>query len=106
MKDSTITILIVMACLLGIPATYLTLRAAGIVDKKTFGVADQNADTDIYRHSEAYREGLQRDFDELSLAYAQAKPEDKPAVLATIRHRAEGAPPEYVPANIRSLIAR
>jgi hypothetical protein len=80
------------------------IRACSIADTKTFGVAQQNADTEVYRHSEAYREGLQRDFDELTLAYAKASPEEKPAILATIRHRAEGAPPEFVPANVKVLI--
>ena len=105
MEDAKITVLSVFGFLVVIVALGLGARAWGIFDKKTFGVLDENADTEVYRHSEAYREGLQRDFDELVRQYAAAKTQDeKDALLATLRHRAEGAPPEYVPANVRALI--
>lgn len=95
---------------LGVIATIVALdvgiRACSIADTKVFGVAQQNADTEVYRHSEAFREGTQRDFDELYLAYVKATPEEKPAIVATIRHRAQGVPPEMVPANINNLLGK
>src|ERR1019366_3164304 len=83
---------------------FVSIRACNIADTKVFGVAQQNADTEVYRHSEAFREGTQRDFDELYLAYVKATPEEKLAILATMRHRAAGTPTEFVPANIKSLL--
>jgi hypothetical protein len=80
------------------------VHALTIVDTKVFGVADQNAQTDVYRHSEAYREGLQRDFDNLLVEYAKAGADEKPVILSTLRHRAEGAPPELIPPGVRALI--
>lgn len=81
------------------------LRAEGIWETKTFGVAEQNAQTEVYQHSEAYREGTQRDFDELYLEYQRAAdPASKQAILSVIRHRAEGVPTDQVPSNIRSLL--
>jgi hypothetical protein len=85
-------------------ATAVFIRTCSIADTKVFGVAQQNADTEVYRHSEAFREGTQRDFDELYLAYVKATPEEKNAIVATMRHRAEGVPPEMVPQNIKNLI--
>lgn len=83
----------------------LFLRAEGIWETKVFGVAEQNAQTEVFEHSQAYKAGNQRDLDELYLSYTTEKdPEAKKAVLSIIRHRTEGMPAEQVPANIRSLL--
>ena len=81
------------------------VRACNLASDKTFGVAEENVKTETYRQSEAYREGLQRDCEELRLAYAQAKtPEEKAAILSTLRHRVEGAPSDAVPADVKELV--
>jgi hypothetical protein len=88
-----------------ITATAICIRAASIAADKTFGVAEENVKTDTFRQSEAYREGLQRDCEELRLAYVRAKtPDEKAAVLSTLRHRVEGAPANAIPADVKELI--
>lgn len=83
------------------------VRACNIAQTATLGAAEQSADRRVYEQSKAYRDGLQRDFDELLLEYNRAKdPDSKAAVLATIRHRAEGAPADLVPPEIKSLLQR
>lgn len=106
MNENRSVVLIIVACFFGMIAAALALRAYGVFDTKTFGVAQQNADTEVFEHSEAYKAGVRRDMDELYLSYVQAKtPEEKAAVLAVIRHRAEGvADQTIIPANVRHLL--
>jgi hypothetical protein len=79
-------------------------RVFGIADTKVFGVVDQNAQREVYENTKAYRDGVRRDMDELSLAYVKATPEEKPAILAVLRHRAEGVPPELMPSEVKRLL--
>jgi hypothetical protein len=83
---------------------FVGARVLGIADTKVFGVVDQNAQREVYENTKAYRDGIRRDFDELSLAYAKATPEEKPAILAVLRHRTEGVPPELVPDDVKRLL--
>jgi hypothetical protein len=83
----------------------LFLRAERIWETKTFGVAEQNAQTQVFEQSEAFKEGTRRDFANLYLAYTTEKdPSSKQAILSVIRQRANGCPAELVPANIRSIL--
>ena len=82
------------------------IHACNTAERATLGAVDQEVDRRNVEHSQAYREGLRRDFDELILAYSRAKSDDERAViLSTLRHRVQGAPPEAVPADVKDFLA-
>ena len=83
------------------------IHACQIADKATLGRAEQRVDTQTFEESPAYRAGMRRDFDELMLSYSQAKTdEERQTILAVLRHRAEGAPPDVVPQDVKDLLAK
>jgi hypothetical protein len=100
----------IVLCIIGV-VTLLVLggfgiHACSVADQATIGRAEQKVQTQNFEESQAYREGLRRDFDELMLSYSRAKSDDERAtILAVMRHRAEGAPPDLVPANVKNMLA-
>jgi hypothetical protein len=83
------------------------IHACTIADEATLGRTEQRVRTQNFEESEAYRQGLRRDFDELMLSYSHAKSDDERAtILAVMRHRAEGAPPDLVPQDVKDLLAK
>lgn len=83
------------------------VHACVVADKATLGRAEANVETRNFKESEAYQEGVRRDFDELLLSYAHAQSHDeRAAIFAVIRHRAEGCPPELVPDDVKQLLAK
>lgn len=104
---SFITATLVIAVILCFVGAGFGIHACVIADQATLGKAEQKVQTDNFRQSEAYREGLQRDFDELLLSYSRAKSRDERAtIFSVMRHRAEGCPPEFVPQDVKDLLAK
>ena len=96
---------IILGAVILIAATGFGIHACSVGDQATLGRAEENVRTQNFEQSEAYRAGLRRDFDELLLAYTNAKTdEEKMTVLSVIRHRAEGCPPDQVPQDIKNLL--
>jgi hypothetical protein len=88
-----------------ITALVFYARGVNLASDKAFGVAEENVKTQTFQHSEAYVEGVRRDCEELKLAYVQAKtPDEKTAVLSTLRHRVEGVDPTIIPADVKELL--
>jgi hypothetical protein len=88
-----------------VAALALSLRLIGVADTKYIAPVEQNAQTKVYEGTKAYQDGVRRDFEDLRLAYIQSKdPEAKAAILATMRHRAAGVPPELLPNDVSDLI--
>jgi hypothetical protein len=82
-------------------------HACSIADQATLGRAEQSVQRQNFEESESYRAGLRRDFDELLLSYSSAKTEEeKTIIISTIRHRALGAPPDAVPQDIKTFLAK
>lgn len=80
-------------------------HACSTAEKATLGAVDAEVDRRNFEHSQAYREGLRRDCDQLMLAYAQSKdPAEKEALISTLRHRLSAAPPEAVPADAKAFL--
>lgn len=103
MKNAVISVVVIALAIVSI----FTIHALTVADKATIGRAEADIDTDNFHRSVAYREGLRRDFDELLLSYAHAKSHDERAtIFAVIRHRAEGCPPDLVPADVKQLLAK
>lgn len=51
----------------------------------------QDVQTNVFRHSQAYTEGYQRDVDNLKLEITDAKTQEKKEILEDVlRHRLEG----------------
>lgn len=99
--------MIVIGSLLVLGLAGWGFHACQVADKATLGRAEQRVETKNWEESAAYRAGLRRDFDELLLSYAHAKTDDeRAAVLAVMRHRAEGAPPELVPDDVKDLLRK
>ena len=77
----------------------------GLVNYKFFGPQYEGARRQVFEETKSYRDGTRRDFDNLHLQYLAAdSDEQKAAILATIRHRASGVPPELVPQEIKDLL--
>jgi hypothetical protein len=99
----------VFAITAGIAALLLSLgillRAEGIWETKTFGVAEQNAQTQVYEQSQSHIEGTRRDLEDLYLSYLKEKdPAAKQAILSVMRHRAQGAPADQIPADVKGVL--
>jgi hypothetical protein len=96
----------ILACIFLIGLAGWGIHACNTAERATLGALDQEVDRKNFEHSQAYREGLRRDFDELMLAYSRAKTDDERAViLSTLRHRVQGAPPEAVPQDVKDFVA-
>lgn len=96
--------IIAVLCFVGVVG--LGIHACSTAERATLGATDIEVDRRNFEHSQSYREGLRRDFDELMLAYAHAKSDDeRAAILSVLRHRVQGAPPEAVPADVKQFIA-
>jgi len=84
------------------------VHASNVAEKATLGAADVEVDRRNFEHSQAYREGLRRDCEELIYSYRKAKAakddESAKAVLSLLRHRVAGAPPEAVPSDVKQFI--
>lgn len=80
------------------------VHGMSIADTRLFGVPEENARREVFEQTKSYRDGVRRDFDELLLAYAKASPEERPAIVSIMRHRAESAPADLVPAEVKALI--
>lgn len=109
MNDETHPVVIAV-CVVAIAFLFVlggfAIHACSVADQATLGRAEQKVQTQNFEESEAYRAGLRRDFDELMLSYSRAKSDDERAtILAVMRHRAEGAPPELVPADVKNMLA-
>jgi len=99
-----VTITIAVIFLIGIAGW--GIHACSIAENATLGAADQEVQRRNFEHSQAYREGLRRDFDELMLAYSRAKSDDERiTILSVLRHRVAGAPPEAVPQDVKNFLA-
>lgn len=82
------------------------IHACNTAERATLGAVDQEVDRQNFEHSQAYREGLRRDFDELMLAHSKAKSdEERTVIMSTLRHRVQGAPPEAVPQDVKEFLA-
>lgn len=80
-------------------------RAWLLGEDRALGLAEENVKTRNFEGSEAYRQGVRRDFDDLLLQYQRARvPEEKAAIVSVIRHRAGDCPPDQVPPAIRDLL--
>lgn len=98
-------VLLIIAIVFLIGAAGWGIHACNTAEKATLGAMDQEVERRNFEHSSAYREGLRRDFDELMLSYSKAKSDDeRTVILSTLRHRAQGAPPEAVPQDVRDFI--
>lgn len=103
--DVGLWVFVILGCVILVAATAFGIHACSVADEAMLGRAEQDVRTRNFEQSEAYRAGLRRDFDELMLSYVSAKtPEEKTVILIVIRHRAEGCPPDQVPADVRALL--
>lgn len=83
------------------------IRACNIAQRATLDPVEHEIDRQNVEQSQAYQEGLRRDFDELLMAYAKAKTDDERSIiLSTLRHRASGAPEGSIPQDVKDFLAR
>lgn len=75
----------------------------GLTLKKTFGVAEANADREIFEQSQSYNEGMIRDLENLRQQYLTATTEQKAALKGMIMHRFSVFPKEKLPYELRTF---
>jgi hypothetical protein len=101
----TLYILIILGILVLLGLSAWGIRACTVAQDATLGRAEEKVRSQNFEESEAYRQGLRHDFDDLLLAYKRAKSDDeRDAVLSVMRHRAAEAPPDLVPPEVKQLI--
>ena len=104
MKTGTV-VLYFIAAIMMLSCSALAIRACTVADHATFDKVDERIRRENFEETKSYRDGLRRDFDELLLSYAHAKSDDERATIrAVMRHRAEGAPPDLVPQDVKDLL--
>jgi hypothetical protein len=92
-------------CLAVLLAGGFLVRAWALGSDRVLGLAEENVKTHNFEESQAYRQGIRQDFDNLLLQYTRAKdPGEKAAILSVIRHRAGDCPSDQVPSVIRDLL--
>lgn len=103
--DSTAGCLTAIAAVVLIGMASWGIRACYIAQEASLGRAEEKVKTDNFEQSQAYREGLRRNFDELVLAYKRARSdEERSTIIEVLRHRVQGAPPEAVPQDIKDFL--
>lgn len=91
---------VLMVCVIG-----FGVHACSVADQATLGRLDEQVRRENFEQTKSYRDGLRRDFDELLLSYSRAKSDDERAtIVGVMRHRAEGAPPELVPNQVKLIL--
>lgn len=104
-SDTFAIVLVVLGSIGAITLAGWGIRACVITEKATLGALDQEVERRNFERSQSYYEGLRRDCAELMLAYERAKSDDERAViLATLRHRVAGAPPEAIPDDVKDFL--
>jgi hypothetical protein len=83
------------------------LNFFGLANYQFFTPKYEAARREVFENTQSYQQGSIRDFDNLYLAYVQAKSEDEKAViLDTLRHRTAGVQPDNIPPRVRSLLGQ
>lgn len=100
-------VLLILGVIVVIGLSAWGIRACNAAQDATLGRAEENIKTQNYEQSEAYRQGLRRDFDELLLSYNRSKdPDERATIISVMRHRAQGAPPDLIPPEVKTLLAQ
>jgi hypothetical protein len=93
--------------LIGLIATsfiVFVLQYAGLLNYQFFAPKYEAVRREVWENTPSYYAGTRRDFDSLILQYKLAKTaEEKAAIVAILRHRAAGAPPELVTFEVQQL---
>lgn len=98
MKEFFGFILLVLGVIIG-------LSFFGLMNYQFFAPKYEAARRQVFENTQSYQQGSIRDFDNLYLAYVQAKTDDEKAIiLETLRHRTAGVQPDNIPLRVRALL--
>lgn len=105
MKEFFAFILIGLSGLAIAAFLFFVLQTAGLANYRFFAPKFEDARRQVFEGTQSYHQGSIRDFDNLLLAYTQAKTDDEKAILVeTMRHRAAGVEADTIPPRVRALI--
>ncbi len=105
MKEFFVAIGIVAAIVLFVVVATIGGNALGLWNYQFFAPKYEAARRQVFENTQSYQQGSIRDFDNLYLAYTQAKTDDEKAViLDTLRHRTAGVQPDNIPPRVRALL--
>ena len=83
----------------------VSLQFFGLINYQFFAPKYEAVRRQVFENTQSYQQGSMRDFDNLYLAYVQAKSEDEKAVIIdTLRHRTAGVQPDNIPPRVRALL--
>jgi len=95
----------IAAFLILFPATIFALNYMGLINYQFFAPKYEAARREVFENTQSYQQGSVRDFDNLYLAYVQAKSEgEKAVILDTLRHRTAGVQHDSIPPRVRALL--
>jgi hypothetical protein len=95
----------VIGVLLAIFALIVLFSSFGIWHTRTFGVAQQNAQTDVFEQSQAYVQGKRSTLRQMLVVAQRAKTDDeRAAALAQLRQEASSVPDDVIPDDVRSFL--
>lgn len=83
----------------------IAIQYAGLENYKFFAPKYEDGRRETFEGTQSYHQGSIRDFDNLLLAYGEAKSDDEKAIIVeTMRHRAAGVESSSIPPRVRTLI--
>lgn len=90
--------------LLAVPVCIFSISYGGYSLYKYFGPRYEEVRRDIYEESKAYKDGTNRDLQNLQLEYLKADGNVRAALRSTILHRAADFPEEDMTVDLRTFI--
>jgi hypothetical protein len=103
MKNILVTVGLILLCIVAI----VILQFAVLGNRAYFAPKSAAVDRKVFEQTQSFQQGSIRDFDNLYLAYVRSiDPQEKAALLDTMRHRAAGAPQDVVPPRVRVLLGK
>jgi hypothetical protein len=79
------------------------LSLAGFESYKYFAPKYRAVDTEVFKQSEQYNDGMIRDLEDLQMEYIKADKEHKDALRAIVLHRFSVYPEDKLPPNLRNF---
>lgn len=105
MNEGLKTIGAVIGVLLTVFALICLFSGFGIWHTKTFGVAQQNANTAVFEQSQAYVQGKRSTLRQMLIVAQRAKSDDeRSAAIAQLRQEASSVPDDVIPEDVHQYL--
>lgn len=105
MKDSTAFALLGTSILVGGLALGWIFVANDTAQQRVFAPIQEQTRHDVFKQSQAYRDGMVTELENMQMQYLQATPEQKPGLASLILHRAASVNRADLTPELRSFLS-